>query len=293
MIDLNDMRLFARVVEAGSFSAAARGLGMPKSTLSRRIARLEQSLDTRLLQRTTRALHLTEVGAIFHARCIRVVAEAEEAERSLSLEAAVPRGLLRITAPVEIGYALLGTIAAEYRARYPLVRLHIDLSNRLVDLVEEGYDLALRAGILPDSSLIARRLGDSRSVVCAAPAYLARHPAPSTPQALREHDCLVYADGDGRPSEWVFNGPGGSVELRLQGVISANTLGVLRDAALAGAGVAMLPEMVCLDALDEGRLVALLSDWELPRGGIYAVYPSPRHLTPKVRGFIEFIAGRL
>ena len=154
VIDLNDMRLFAHVVEAGSFSAAVRGLGMPKFTLSRRIARLEQAVDTRLLQRTTRALHRTEPGATFHERCLRVVAEAEQAERCLSMDGDLPQGRLRVTAPVEIGNAVLGRLAAEYLAAYPQVSLELALSNRRVDWVEEGFDLGIRAGLQPDCSRI-------------------------------------------------------------------------------------------------------------------------------------------
>lgn len=294
MIDLNDMRLFARVIEAGGFSAAARALGRPKSTVSRRIASLEAALNVRLLQRSTRALSLTDAGERFLAHCVRVVGEAEEAERSLTLEASEPRGLLRVTAPVETGYAVLGALAAEYAARYPRVELQLDLSNRIVDLVGEGYDLGLRAGTLPDSSLVARRLGDSVFVACAAPSYLAGRSEPTHPQQLLEHDCLVYADRaevDRRGTR--FDGPQGAVRLRLKGRISANAMGVLRDAAIAGGGVALLPESVCRRALDDGRLVRLLTDWRMPTGGIYAVYPSPRHLTPKVRSFIEFVDGRL
>jgi DNA-binding transcriptional LysR family regulator len=298
LIDLNDMRLFARVVEAGSFSAAARGLGMPKSTVSRRVARLEQALDTRLLQRTTRSLHMTEPGTAFYERCARVVAEAEEAERSLSMDRDVPQGLLRVTAPVEVGNAVLGALVAEYLQRYPRVSLRLELSNQMVDLVEEGFDLAIRAGWLPDSSMVARRVGDSRLLVCASPAYLAGHPAPQTPEELGEHACSSYAGlGDAGNSfefEPVGGGPGERQRLRLQGRFSASSFGPLVDAAIAGLGVVVVPESLCRSALADGRLQALLPDWRLlPELGIYAVYPSPRHRTPKVRSFIDFIGGRL
>ena len=299
MIDLNDMRLFAHVVEAGSFSAAARGLGMPKSTLSRRIARLEQALDTRLLQRTTRALHLTEPGATFHERCQRVVAEAEEAERCLSMDRELPQGRLRVTAPVEIGNAGLGRLAAEYLASYPQVSLELALSNRMVDLVEEGFDLGIRAGLLPDSSMVARRIGDARVIACASPGYLAGHAAPQTPQQLTAHACLLYC-GQGTASRGFefsrVSGADGSSDtqrVRLSGRFKAGGFGPLVDAAIAGAGIALVPESLCREAIASGSLVVLLPDWRLPAGGIYAVYPSPRYLTPKVRSFIDFIAGRL
>jgi len=301
LIDLNDMRLFARVVEAGSFSAAARGLDMPKSTVSRRIARLEQALDTRLLQRTTRALHLTEAGAAFFERCLRVVAEAEEAERSLSMDRDLPQGLLRVTAPVEVGNAVLGALVAEYLAEYPRVSLQLELSNHLVDLVEEGFDLAIRAGQLPDSSMVARRIGDSRLLVCASPAYLAGRSAPQSPMDLSEHASLLYGSAGGlgaslefeRLAASVAGGRGERQRPSLHGRFSASSYGPLVDAAVAGLGVLVVPESLCRTALADGHLLELLPDWHLPGVGIYAVYPSPRHLTPKVRSFIDFINGRL
>jgi DNA-binding transcriptional LysR family regulator len=297
VIDLNDMRLFARVVEAGSFSAAARGLKMPKSTLSRRVARLEQALDTRLLQRTTRALHLTEPGATFYARCRRVVVEAEEAERSLSMDRELPQGLLRVTAPVEIGNAMMGTLVAEYLQDYPRVSLQLDLSNHMADLVEQGFDLAIRAGQLPDSSMVARRVGDAKMLVCASPAYLAAHAAPQTPSQLSEHHCLVFYGQDVPPARLQFTAAAGkhagSQQVRLRGRFSASGFVPLVDAAIAGLGIVVAPESLCRGALQHGRLLSLLQDWRLPEAGIYAVYPSPRHLTPKVRSFIDFIGGRV
>lgn len=292
MIDLNAMRLFAQVVEAGSFTAAARELSMPKSTLSRRIAQLEDELDSRLLQRTTRSLRLTDLGKDFYLHCRRMVEEAKEAERTISRVQEMPRGLLRVSAPVEFEANLLGYLVADYLQRYPEVTLELDLSNRFVDLIEEGFDLALRAGRLEDSSLIAKRLGETRLVVCAAPAYLARRGAPATPKHLTEHDCLVYPGVDGR-SLLQFSGPNQMLQVQLEGRLTANSMGALRDAAIAGLGIAVLPLTLCQEALEQQRLQAILEDWQLPTEGIYAVYPSPRHLTPKLQSFIEFIAERL
>ncbi len=292
MIDLNDMLLFAQVVEAGSFTAAARELSMPKSTLSRRIANLEARLDCRLLQRTTRSLHLTDVGAEFYSHCKRLVEEAKNAEQAVNLSQETPRGLLRITAPVEFGTNLLGTLAAEYLQHFPEVRLELDLSNHFVDLVEEGFDLALRAGRLEDSSLIARRLGETRLLACAAPSYLQQHGEPATPKQLTEHDCLVYPGPDGR-TLFQFSGPNNLTQIQLQGKLIANSMSTLQDAAVAGLGIAILPLTLCRADIDQGLLVPILEDWKLPIDGIYAVYPSPRHLTPKLRSFIDFIASRL
>ncbi len=292
MIDLNDMLLFAQVVEAGSFTAAARDLSMPKSTLSRRISKLEAQLDCRLLQRTTRSLRLTDVGSDFYSHCQRMVQEAKNAEQAVNLSQETPRGLLRVTAPVEFGTNLLGVLAAEYLQCFPEVRLELDLSNHFVDLVEEGFDLALRAGRLEDSSLIAKRLGESRLLVCAAPSYLALHGAPATPKQLGAHNCLVYPGQDGR-TLLQFSGPNNMTPIQLEGKLTANSMSTLRDAAIAGLGIAILPLTLCREEIEQDLLRPILEDWKLPVDGIYAVYPSARHLTPKLRSFIDFIANRL
>ncbi|MCP4992436.1 MAG: LysR family transcriptional regulator [Gammaproteobacteria bacterium] len=292
MIDLNDMMLFAQVVEAGSFTTAARELGMPKSTLSRRISTLESQLDSRLLQRTTRALRLTEIGTKFHAHCLRVVAEAKEAELTINLSQEEPRGELRITAPIEYGDSLLGPLVAQYLMQHPHVRLELDLSNRIVDLVGEGFDLAIRAGKLEDSNMIARQLGESRIAVCASPRYLKDHPAPKTPKQLGEHTCLLYPNSDGRTT-LQFNRTNELIQVHLEGKLTTNSLGTLQDAAIAGLGITILPWSLCRDAVEQQLLVPILKDWQLPISGIYAVYPSPRHLTPTVRSFIDFIISKL
>jgi len=289
MIDLNDMIIFARVVDAGSISGAAREMGQPKSTISRRVKQLEEDLAVRLLQRTTRSLKLTELGAVFYERCKRVQAEAEEAERSVSLGQDTPRGVLRLTAPVETGLTRLGTVVAEYSKRYPEVQIELDLSNRFVDLVEEGYDLAIRAGQLPDSTLVARRLGSSRMVVCTSPEYIARYGTPSTPDELNQHTLLLYSHTL-KKSTLTFTGAQGIVSVQLTPQHCANSLFVLRDMVLSGYGITLLPESHVRTDMVKGTLVQLLEDWKLPEDGIYAVYPSPRHLTPKVKSFIDFLS---
>jgi DNA-binding transcriptional LysR family regulator len=292
MIDLNDMRLFAQVVNAGSFTAAARELGMPKSTLSRRISNLEGRLDSRLLHRTTRSLRLTDVGAEFYERCVRVVDEAREAEHLISRNRAEPRGLLRVTGPIEWGTNQIGAIISEYLQHYPEVQLELILTNRYVDLVAEGFDLALRAGSLEDSSLIARRLGDSQLLLCAAPSYLEAHGSPRNPKQLQEHVCLAYPGSDGR-SNLQFSSSNNLSQVEIKGRLVANSMSTLRDAAMAGLGIAALPSGLCQEQLKRGELVPIMPEWQLPAGGIYAVYPSQRHLTMKVRSFIDFIAERL
>ncbi len=292
MIDLNDMLLFAQVVDSGSFTAAARELGMPKSTLSRRISNLETQLDSRLLHRTTRSLRLTDIGTEFYDHCVRVVNEAKEAERLINLNLDEPRGLLRVTGPTDWGNNYIGTIVSEYLQHYPEVQLELMLTNRFVDLVAEGFDLALRAGHLEDSSMIARRLGESRMLLCAAPAYLEQHGTPQNPEQLREHICLAYPGGDGRTT-LQFSSSNSLSQVEIKGRLVANSVTTLRDAAIAGLGITTLPSSLCRDALDRGLLLPIMQEWQLPEDGVYAVYPSPRHLTLKVRSFIDFIAQRL
>ena len=291
MIDLNDMLLFTKVVDAGSFTSAAQSIGMPKSTLSRRISNLETQLGIRLLQRTTRTLKLTELGAVFHERCKRVLAEAEEAERAVSQGQNDPQGLLRVSAPVETGISQLGFLVAEYMKLYPKIRVELDLSNRFVDLIEEGYDLAIRAGKLQDSTMIARRLATGHRVVCASPEYLERRGEPQHPDDLREHDMLLYTDTSKRML-YTFENKGSEASVTLNPVFSTNNHFTLRDAAVSSLGISIMPSVICQPQLEDGSLRVVLSDWSLKEDGVYAVYPSPRHLTPKVKSFVDFLVER-
>lgn len=292
MIDLNDMIIFARVVDAGSISGAAREIGQPKSTISRRIKQLEENLGVRLLQRTTRSLKLTELGAVFYERCKRVETEAEEAERSVSQGQEAPRGVLRVTAPVETGVTQLGELIAEYSKKFPEVLIQLDLSNRFVDLVEEGYDLAIRAGQLSDSTLVARHLASSRMVVCSSPEYVKVHGTPTTPDELKEHTLLLYGNTL-QKSTYDFTSVHGIASVQLEPQHSANSLYVLRNMVRAGCGITLLPYSHVREDFEQGKLVQLLKEWKLPEGGVYAVYPSPRHLTPKVRSFIDFLSDQM
>lgn len=292
MVDLNEMVIFAKVVEAGSFTGAARALGLPKSTVSRKVAQLEERLGVRLLHRTTRSIRLTELGATYHERVVRIVLEAEEAEQAIAEHQNLPCGILRLSLPVEIGVSQFGRLVTEFLARYPQIEIRMDVSDRFVDLIEEGIDLALRAGQLRDSTLVARRLGSGQRIVCASPDYLAQYGHPETPQQLKGHECIIYGEGEGRKT-LRFTGPTGIASVTLAGRFSVNSMSVVREAACAGLGIAIIPRPICRVELERGRLTPLLEQWHLPDDGIYAVYPSPRHLTPKVRAFIDFISERL
>ncbi|MCW8906131.1 MAG: LysR family transcriptional regulator [Sedimenticola sp.] len=288
MLDFNEMVVFVKVVEAGNFTAAAKQLGMPKSTVSRKISQLESRLGARLLQRTTRRVRTTELGALYYERCARLVSEAEDAERAISQSQAQPRGLLRVTLPVDIGISLMPSVMRGFLQQYPEVELEMDVSDRYVDLVGEGFDLAIRAGVLEDSSLVAHRLYTDRMMFCATPAYFSRHPAPSHPEGLREHECILFNPQLGR-QPLTFRGPQGEVKVEPGGRLSLNNLNAIRGACLTGLAIGMLPEIHCRDLIASGELVPVLEQWRVQEAGIFAVYPSPRHLTPKVRAFIGFL----
>ena len=285
------MAIFAQVVDARSFSGAARALGLSKSAVSKQIARLEDRLGARLLNRTTRRLSVTEAGAAFYERCARMVAEASAAERAVMDLDTAPRGLLKISAPMSFGQLHLAAAIVEFHGRHASLRIEMDLDDRVVDLIGEGYDVAVRIAQLPPSSLIARRLATNRRIVCAAPDYLARRGVPQTPHDLLGHDCLNYTyllSG----GEWRFDGPDGPVGVRVGGSFAANNGDVLRQAALAGRGIIFTPTFLVGDDLRTGRLVRVLSGYNGADTGIYAVFPHGRHLSPKVRAFVDFLADR-
>jgi DNA-binding transcriptional LysR family regulator len=289
--DLSAMAAFVQVVEGRSFSVAARGLGLTRSAVSRQIAGLEDRLGARLLNRTTRRLSLTEAGAVYYEHCARILAEAVAAERAVADLDAAPRGLLRINAPMSFGQNHLGPAVAEFLAVHPALKVELTLDDRVVDLVGEGYDVAVRIAELPPSTLIARRLAVNRRVLCAAPAYLARAGRPRRPEDLTRHACLGYtylATGN----DWRFRGPDGPVSVRIDGAISANNGDVLRQMGLAGLGILLAPTFIVGDDLRSGALLPLLEDWSDADTGIYAVYPPTRHLSPKVRAFVDFLAAR-
>lgn len=282
---------FVRTVECGSQSAAARELGITPAMVGRYVQALEDRLGARLLNRTTQKQSLTEAGAAFHARAAALLDQLEDAERAASDRQAEPRGVLRINAPMSFGSRHLAEAVAEFCGRHPALRVEMVLNDRVVDLVEEGYDVAVRIGRLAESSLIARRLAPCRLAVCAAPSYLRAHAAPAAPADLRGHNCLLYSYAS-QSGAWTFAGPEGEVEIRVAGNLVANNGDALLAAALAGQGVVLQPTFIVGDALRDGRLVRLLPDWRPREGDVHAVYPSARNLAPKVRGFVGFLAAR-
>lgn len=287
-MDLRSLRIFVEVVRAGSFAGAARTLEMQRSAVSRKVADLEEHLGARLLQRTTRTLHLTDEGRIFYDHCQRALGELEEAEQALAGMHAVPRGLLRVTAPLSFGF--LGPLVGEFLRENPEVQMELLCTDRVVDLVEEGFDVAIRAGRLPDSSLIARKLGDLPRYVVASPRYLEGRKAPRTPEDLPEHTCLTF----GSPrATWRLVSEDRAVEVKVEGRLAVNDFEVLREAVVAGGGIALLPDRECIEAIREGRLVRLLPAWTSEETPIHILYPSTRHLSARVKTFVEFMEERM
>jgi DNA-binding transcriptional LysR family regulator len=289
-MDLNQTLAFAMVVQSGSFTRAARALALPKSTVSRRVSELEERLGARLLQRTTRRLSLTDVGRVYYDHCRRILAEMQAAEASVADAQTGPRGLLRLTAP--LGFDFLGPIMVEFLRLYPDVRLQTLCTDRLVNLVEEGFDLALRAGALADSSLVIRNLGRRRALLCASPHYLERRGLPTTPRAIERHDCVVFGSHP-TAATWRLESGDESVELKLQPRLVVNDPDLLREAAVAGMGVTLIPAARCAGDVRRGRLRRVLPAWRSAELPIQAVYPSTRHLSPKVRAFIDLLDRRL
>ncbi len=283
---------FVAVVEAESFTKAAGRLGLTKSAVSRRIADLEADLGVQLLHRTTRRLSLTEAGARYFEHARRALTEAEAAEDAATELQHVPRGRLRINTPMSFGRLHVSPAIPIFLQRYPDVQVDVTMEDRVVDLVEGGYDLAIRIGNLPDSSLVGRRLAVSRSVVCAAPTYLDERGEPTTPEALRDHDCLLYSYYS-EANEWAFERAGHVQRVRVSGSYLVNNSEALRDAVLQGVGVARIPTFIVGPDIAEGRLVQLFCDYRMPSQDIYAVWPERRHMPTKVRVFIDFLTERI
>jgi DNA-binding transcriptional LysR family regulator len=286
------LTVFAKVVEQGGFARAAERLGVSTSAVSRRVGELEAHLDTRLLNRTTRRLSLTETGQAFYERCVQLLADLEEAEEAVTAAAVTPRGTLKLTCSVTFGVRHLAPALAAFAARHPQMRFDVELSDRAVDIVDEGIDLAIRIGDIGSQSLIGRRIGLTQLVCCAAPAYLARHAAPRVPADLAAHACLSYEYARER-NTWRFRDAGGrDHEVRIAGPAHANNGQMLCALAVAGMGINLEPDFIVAPEVRAGRLLPLLRGYAPPAIDIYAAYPSRRHLSAKVRAFVEFLAAR-
>lgn len=286
------MAVFVKVVDAASFTAAARHFGMSPAMVSRHVQTLEERLGVRLLNRTTRHVSATEVGQNYYERCLRILSELEEADRAASDLQAMPRGLLRITASVSFGIHHLAPAIADYLAMYPDVSIELSLDDPYVDLLERRFDLAIRLGRLADSSLMARKLCAVETVLCAAPEYLRTSGSPRTPRDLVRHSCLVYTYAMPQ-SVWRFaEHTGGEEVVHISGRFSSNSGDTLLTLALKGAGVILAPDYIVDDDLRTGRLIRLLPEYTTVETPVYAVYPHSRYLSAKTRTFIDFLAER-
>ncbi len=292
MDKFEDIQAFITVVDAGSFTAAADKLGSAKSAVSRRVSALEERLGVQLLHRTTRVLNLTASGRSFYDHGTRILADLEEAEAAVQQQHGELRGSLRFALPLSFGVRHMCGPIATFTKQHPKVRFDLDLNDRRVDLIEDNYDLALRIGRLADSSLIARRLFDVRAVVCASPHYLSVHGTPETPEDLKDHQCLVYSNLDD-PDKWTYEDRDGNEgTVKVSSEMSASSGDFLANAAAHGMGVVIQPTFIAATAIRAGNLIPVLTDYSWPISPAYAVYPPTRHLSYRVRAFIDFLADK-
>jgi DNA-binding transcriptional LysR family regulator len=283
-IDFNDVALFVRVVEQQGFAKVARSLGVPTSTVSRAISRLEQGLGVRLVQRTTRSMQPTDEGRAFYAQVSPALSVVQGAAKDLEGSGHSPRGRLRITAPGDVGTTLLARVAVDFVARFPAVEIQIELTSRTVNLVEEGFDLAVRAGKLADSSLIARKLGNAGIDLYAAVSYVQSRGLPESLEALDRHDCVLFRPKDGK-AEWNLVGPDGPVRVPVRGRIGGDDFSFVRAAILAGGGVGLLPRF----SASAPGLMRVLPAYSARSGALYVVHPGARQVPAKVVAFRDFL----
>lgn len=290
-MDFNEAAVFVKVVDAGSFSAAARLLGLPTSTVSTRVARLEKRIGATLLQRTTRRLRLTESGAVYYQHASTGLSHLLDAEAAVTESAGEPKGLLRVTAPADLGDRILVNIINRLRRRCPLVRVEMMLIDRYVDLIAEGIDVAIRVGPLKNTTLIAKSVGHAFWVPFASPDYLKTSPPLDSPSALAHHSCLQFTPLGG--NSWTFAGDGGTVTIPMPGKVVINDIRIIHSMALAGEGVALLPVYLCRSDGDSGRLTRVLPEWHAKVDQIHIVYPRQRFIPSRLRAFIDLASQEL
>jgi DNA-binding transcriptional LysR family regulator len=292
-MDLNDIIVFTKVVETKSFTGAADALGLPKSTVSRKLAQLEERLGVRLVQRTTRKLALTEIGEAYYERCSRIVSDIHAAEQLVTDMQATPRGRLRMTASVDFATRFLGDIVADFLAKHGDINVEIEATDRVVDLIDEGFDLAVRFGPMPESTLIARRLCAVGLVMCASPAYLAKRGTPTMVEELDEHDHVLFTPNS-RNQTWSLVGPGeATYEFGRPARFASNNFGAVLDVARAGGGISVISEFMLGDDLKAGTLVPVLPEWRTRPTECHAVYPARQNLPPRLTLFLDHLSKSL
>jgi DNA-binding transcriptional LysR family regulator len=291
-MDLNDIVVFTKVVETKSFTGAADALGLPKSTVSRKLAQLEERLGVRLVQRTTRKLALTEIGEAYYERCSRIVADIAAAEQLVTDMQSTPRGRLRVTASVDFATRFLGEIVAEFLAQHPEINVELEATDRVVDLIEDGFDLAVRFGQMPESTLIARKLCSLYLILTASPAYLARRGTPKTVEELDEHDHVLFTPVS-RNQTWTLVHGEQSYDFGRPARLASNNYGAVVDVARAGSGIALISEFMVGDELKTGKLVRVLPEWQTRPTDVHAVYPARQNVPPRLTLFLEHLAKSL
>ena len=292
MSNFHEIQAFTQIVESGSITAAAERLDIAKSAVSRRLAELEARLGVELFHRSTRKLTLTDSGRGFYERTVRILSDLEEAEHAVCQSHHELRGPLKIAAPLTFGLLHLGPAINDFIHAHPQIQVEIDFNDRQVDVIQEGFDVAIRIARLADSSLIARSIADIGFVTCASPAYLHAHGTPAKPQDLTMHRCLVYSYQD-TPNVWKYRDQNGQdIEVRIQPYLEANNGDYLNSAALAGHGILHQPRFIAYEAIARGTLVPILTDYTIPAVSAYAIYPPTRHLSQRVRTFVDFLVGR-
>lgn len=284
-MDLNEIAVFVKVVESGSFSLAGKALGIPNSTVSHKVSTLEKRLGVTLIQRTTRKLHITPVGEAYFQKCLLGLEEIRAAESEIASAQSEPQGLLKITAPIDIGSSLLPAIISKYHKKYPKVQVEVILTDRRVDLLSEGVDLAIRAGELKDSSLIAKKIGTTYFVPVASQRYLKLHGTPLHPKDLLRHQCLQFTS---LGESWKLTGPKGTFQVSLKNPMLINHLEMLRQMTIQDGGISFLPTSLVYPDIKEKRLVRLLPDWRSSISPVHFVYPGQKFVPAKLSAFIEY-----
>jgi DNA-binding transcriptional LysR family regulator len=288
MIDLNEVYVFIKVVEAGSFVGASKQLNMPSTTVSRKIQKLEETLGVRLLQRSTRKLHVTDIGQHYFENCQQSLVAIEEANALASQSRSEPTGVLRITSPTDFAIHYLQSWINDFLALYPDVQIELEVTDRYVDIIDERIDIAFRSGELKDSSLIARRIGPKQSVFCASPAYLDKAGSPNKPEDLTHHDCIIMGTSL-KNQYWRFDSAENEITIPVTGRYAVDNMQLVVQAAHNSKGIAQVPYPLAIKSLENGQLIRLLSDFSVPVQSMYIIYPSHKHLAKNVRAFIDHV----
>lgn len=285
-MDIKNLLVFVRVVQTGSFTKASRALGMPKSTVSRQVADLERELGIPLLKRTTRNLKITDVGQIYYEHGLSIATEIEKAEAMVSNLQSIPQGTLKITAAPDLANRFLPKLISQFTRSNPKVKVDLILTERVVDIIGEGFDLAIRIGELKDSTLIARKIGTVEGYLYASPAYIKKFGEPAQCADLKKHECILFRNSEGK-DKWSFTGPRSEKSVEVTGKISTNDMGLVKEFALTGAGIAILPYYLAQEEVKAGKLKPILKEWVALTQPVHVVYPGSRYLLPKVRAFLD------